>query len=116
MRNLPFVPGGKSGGGTQGRESKNKNTKKKYKGHGGGGDSDDDEVTTTSGGGKNKEVELEFLSPEEIEKKLLKNERLEGCPEELVSEVANTLYRWAEYFSSKFLAWRKGVILTSLVH
>ena len=88
------IAAGKAGGGTQGRESKTKSVKNKYKGRGGGrGDEgSDDETTPASRAGS---TEINFLSVEEIEEQLKKDRMLEYCPEELVTELAQHVYRSA---------------------
>ena len=83
---------GKQGGGTQGRESKTKSVKKKYKaGRGAAGDDGSDDDTVTSS--KARTTEIEFLSVEEIEEELKKNEILSECPDDLISEIAQHLFR-----------------------
>ena len=87
------LPVGKQGGGTQGRESKTKSVKKKYKterGGAGGDDGSDDESMSAS---KARTLEIPFMSSEEIEEELQKDKRLEYCPEELVTELAQHLHR-----------------------
>ena len=82
--------GGKAGGGTQGREVKTKSTKKKGRGRG-DRDDDDEEDEQVQSGGRNKPLEFEFLSIEEIDEELTK--RLEECPAEFITEIAEQLYR-----------------------
>ena len=88
---IAMLAGGKAGGGLQGRESKTKSVKKK--GHKGAHERDgsDDEMAPPSG--KNKEIEFEFLSPDEIQQHISKQSSLQDCPEELLTEMASTLYR-----------------------
>ena len=93
-KNYIYTGGGKSGGGTQGRESKTKATKKKYmKGRGNqGDDSDDDTSVATS----TKPGEIEFLSMDEIGEHLKKFEALAECDEEFIAEIATQLYRYGD--------------------
>ena len=80
----------KSGGGTQGREIKTKAVKKKgYKGRDHDNDSDEEVVAKP----KSRSTEIEFMTLEEIEDVLQKEDMLRDCPDELVSEIAQQLLR-----------------------
>ena len=76
--------------GTQGREIKTKSLKKK--GHKSRDDLGSDEEVTTSKP-KSRSQEIEFMTLEEIEGVLRKEESLKECPEELVAEIAQQLLR-----------------------
>ena len=90
---------GKSGGGTQGRETKTKKTKNKYKGRGNDDISDDETGggggAATSGGGRAHEIE--FLSVAEIAAHLKQFEALEECEEQFIEEIAAQLHRCASH-------------------
>lgn len=88
-----FTAGGgstKSGGGTQGREIKTKSLKKKGN-RGRDIDNDSDEEMTAKP--KSRSTEIEFMTLEEIEEVLRKDDTLADCPDELVSEIAQQLIR-----------------------
>ncbi|XP_039915427.1 E3 UFM1-protein ligase 1 isoform X1 [Hirundo rustica] len=79
----------RAGGGGNAREIKIKKTKKK-----GRKDADSDEEsqgTATATTGRNKKVEFPFMSQEEIEDVL--KTRMQDCPEELITEIAEHLRR-----------------------
>lgn len=81
----------KSGGGTQGREIKTKAVKKKgYRGRDHDPESDEDISTAKP---KSRSNEIEFMTLEEIEEVLRKDNSLLECPDELVSEIAQQLIR-----------------------
>lgn len=98
--------GGKSGGGSQGREGKTKSVKKK----GGRGqdrdeDSDDDSrVTLGPAAARGKMADIEFMSTEELSEVLQGAEKFKDCPEELINEMATQLYRCLHPLPSKMLA------------
>jgi len=82
---------GKIGGGTQGRETKTRATKKKYqRGKNDSDDDDDEEMTSVPA---STSVDLEFMSIEDIEAVLSKEESLYEAPEDFVHEIANRLYK-----------------------
>ncbi|XP_074653145.1 E3 UFM1-protein ligase 1-like isoform X2 [Tubulanus polymorphus] len=86
--------GSSKGGGTQGRETKTKSVKKKGgKGGRGGGDDDDenDDFSSSSSSRSRGNVEVEFLTVEQIEEQLMKS--LSECPSEFITEIAQQLYR-----------------------
>ena len=76
--------------GTQGREVKTKSLKKKgYRGR----DPDDSDEENVSPAPKSKSSEIPFMSTEEIEDVIRKDKILEDCPDELVTEIAQQLFR-----------------------
>ncbi|GBL86148.1 E3 UFM1-protein ligase 1 [Araneus ventricosus] len=81
--------GGKSGGGTQGRETKTKNVKKKYFTTQETEDMDYEEEASV----KTANLELEFLSTDEMHDHLRKIECLKEAPDELVSIIVDELHR-----------------------
>ncbi|XP_014739129.1 PREDICTED: E3 UFM1-protein ligase 1 isoform X1 [Sturnus vulgaris] len=76
----------RGGGGGNAREIKIKKTKKK-----GRKDADSDEESQGTATGRNKKLEFPFMSQEEIEDVL--KTRLQDCPEELITEIAEHLRR-----------------------
>ncbi|WAR06782.1 UFL1-like protein [Mya arenaria] len=76
--------------GTQGREVKTKSLKKKSHRGRDEQDSDEEEVMSKP---KSRSQEIEFMSMEEIEEVLRKDDSLEDCPPELISEIAQQLIR-----------------------
>ncbi|NXH53878.1 UFL1 ligase, partial [Rhabdornis inornatus] len=76
----------RGGGGGNAREIKIKKTKKK-----GRKDADSDEESQGTAGGRNKKLEFPFMSQEEIEDVL--KTRMQDCPEELITEIAEHLRR-----------------------
>ncbi|MPC75454.1 E3 UFM1-protein ligase 1 [Portunus trituberculatus] len=102
---------GKSGGGTQGRETKTKATKNKGRGKKGGGgahesDSDDDRQKSTGGG---ESPAVEFLSVDDMQTEITNFSELVDCPEELVEELTNHLHnpltrQFQEIAKSVFMA------------
>ncbi|KFP70875.1 E3 UFM1-protein ligase 1, partial [Acanthisitta chloris] len=76
----------RAGGGGNAREIKSKKTKKK-----GRRDADSDEESQGTATGRNKQLEFPFMSKEEIEDVL--RTRMQDCPEELVTEIAEHLIR-----------------------
>ena len=81
----------KSGGGTQGREIKNKKVKNKYRGRGQTLEdgSDDD----GAGGVAGASFELEFLTEDEIGEKLREFEAMKECDDDLLEHIAAHLHR-----------------------
>lgn len=85
---------GKSGGGTQGRETKTKATKNKGKGRKGGGNHEsdsDEEYQKGSASGESSVVE--FLSVEDMQTEVTNFSDLMDCPEELVEELTKHLHQ-----------------------
>nr|CAG4651631.1 EOG090X0267 [Triops cancriformis] len=81
---------GKSGGGTQGRETKTKSTKKKYlKGKGDDWDSDGEDSAPVI----SKPTELEFMSTGELVRALRQDVSLKDAPEEMIQDLAEMLQR-----------------------
>ncbi|XP_062345877.1 E3 UFM1-protein ligase 1 isoform X2 [Cinclus cinclus] len=76
----------RGGGGGNAREIKIKKTKKK-----GRKDADSDEESQGTAAGRNKKLEFPFMSQEEIEDVL--KTRMQDCPEELITEIAEHLRR-----------------------
>uniref|UniRef100_A0A8D2NPD6 E3 UFM1-protein ligase 1 n=1 Tax=Zosterops lateralis melanops TaxID=1220523 RepID=A0A8D2NPD6_ZOSLA len=76
----------RGGGGGNAREIKIKKTKKK-----GRKDADSDEESQGTATGRNKKLEFPFMSQEEIEDVL--KTRMQDCPEELITEIAEHLKR-----------------------
>ncbi|NXB51625.1 UFL1 ligase, partial [Leucopsar rothschildi] len=76
----------RGGGGGNAREIKIKKTKKK-----GRKDADSDDESQGTATGRNKKLEFTFMSQEEIEDVL--KPRLQDCPEELITEIAEHLRR-----------------------
>ncbi|NXN86598.1 UFL1 ligase, partial [Bombycilla garrulus] len=76
----------RGGGGGNAREIKIKKTKKK-----GRKDADSDEESQGTATGRNKKLEFPFMSQEEIEDVL--KARMQDCPEELITEIAEHLRR-----------------------
>uniref|UniRef100_A0A8D2NPG2 E3 UFM1-protein ligase 1 n=1 Tax=Zosterops lateralis melanops TaxID=1220523 RepID=A0A8D2NPG2_ZOSLA len=76
----------RGGGGGNAREIKIKKTKKK-----GRKDADSDEESQGTATGLNKKLEFPFMSQEEIEDVL--KTRMQDCPEELITEIAEHLKR-----------------------
>ncbi|KAM7061924.1 E3 UFM1-protein ligase 1 isoform 1-T1 [Acridotheres tristis] len=76
----------RGGGGGNAREIKIKKTKKK-----GRKDADSDDESQGTATGRNKKLEFTFMSQEEIEDVL--KTRLQDCPEELITEIAEHLRR-----------------------
>ncbi|NXQ46215.1 UFL1 ligase, partial [Catharus fuscescens] len=76
----------RGGGGGNAREIKIKKTKKK-----GRKDADSDEESQGTTTGRNKKLEFPFMSQEEIEDVL--KTRMQDCPEELITEIAEHLRR-----------------------
>ncbi|NWS90208.1 UFL1 ligase, partial [Toxostoma redivivum] len=76
----------RGGGGGNAREIKIKKTKKK-----GRKDADSDEESQGTATGRNKKLEFPFMSQEEIEDVL--KTRMQDCPEELITEIAEHLRR-----------------------
>lgn len=97
MRVCAYVAGSKgaSGAGSHGREVRTKAVKKKPRGgkdaNDSDGDNDDDEGS--SAGGKAKADELEYLPVEAIEAKLKAHVTLKDAPSEMLTELAESLYR-----------------------
>ena len=81
----------KSGGGTQGREIKNKKVKNKYRGRGHAQEEGSDEEGAGAGGSG--AFEVEFLTEEEIGEKLREFEAMQECDEELLDFIAKHLHR-----------------------
>ncbi|GFT87278.1 hypothetical protein NPIL_289781 [Nephila pilipes] len=81
--------GGKSGGGTQGRETKTKNVKKKYF----TGKEVDNEDVEEESVAKAFNLELEFLSVDEFQNHLIKNECLKDGADDLVAVLIDELYK-----------------------
>ncbi|KAK8399047.1 hypothetical protein O3P69_004257 [Scylla paramamosain] len=102
---------GKSGGGTQGRETKTKATKNKGRGRKGGGgahesDSDDDHQKGTGAG---ESPAVEFLSVDDMQTEITNFSELVDCPEELVEELTSHLHnpltkQFQEIAKSVFMA------------
>ncbi|XP_071112658.1 E3 UFM1-protein ligase 1-like [Haliotis cracherodii] len=82
----------KSGGGTQGREAKMKATKKKYR-TGRGDQEDDSDDDTAQSNTRTKPGEVTFMAIDEISDVIRKQDKLQDCPEDLISEIAGKLYR-----------------------
>ncbi|XP_056343694.1 E3 UFM1-protein ligase 1 [Oenanthe melanoleuca] len=76
----------RGGGGGNAREIKIKKTKKK-----GRKDADSDEESQGTATGRNKKLEFPFMSQEEIEDVL--KTRMQDCPEELITDIAEHLRR-----------------------
>uniref|UniRef100_A0A803VTR7 E3 UFM1-protein ligase 1 n=1 Tax=Ficedula albicollis TaxID=59894 RepID=A0A803VTR7_FICAL len=76
----------RGGGGGNAREIKIKKTKKK-----GRKDADSDEESQGTATGRNKKLEFPFMSQEEIEDVL--KTRIQDCPEELITDIAEHLRR-----------------------
>ncbi|NWR03844.1 UFL1 ligase, partial [Paradoxornis webbianus] len=76
----------RGGGGGNAREIRIKKTKKK-----GRKDADSDEESQGTATGRNKKLEFPFMSQEEIEDVL--KTRMQDCPEELITEIAEHLRR-----------------------
>uniref|UniRef100_A0A8C9KZG3 E3 UFM1-protein ligase 1 n=1 Tax=Serinus canaria TaxID=9135 RepID=A0A8C9KZG3_SERCA len=76
----------RGGGGGNAREIKIKKTKKK-----GRKDADSDEESQGTATGRHKKLEFSFMSQEEIEDVL--KTRMQDCPEELITEIAEHLKR-----------------------
>ena len=102
---------GKSGGGTQGRETKTKATKNKgrnKRGGAGGHDSDsDDDRHKGNAGGESSLVE--FLSAEDMQTEIGNFSELVDCPEELVEELTSHMHnpltkQFQEVAKSVFMA------------
>ena len=86
---------GKSGGGTQGRETKTKSTKNKHKGRKNAqeSDSEDDSFSSKSNTNQgNKFPRIDFLPIESLQEEIAKLPELTDCPEELVEEIAQKLH------------------------
>ncbi|XP_046571677.1 LOW QUALITY PROTEIN: E3 UFM1-protein ligase 1-like [Haliotis rubra] len=83
----------KSGGGTQGREAKMKATKKKYRTGRGDQEDDSDDDTVQSSNTRTKPGEVTFMTITEMSDVIRKQEKLQDCPEDLISEIASKLYR-----------------------
>ncbi|KAL3882423.1 hypothetical protein ACJMK2_028766 [Sinanodonta woodiana] len=80
----------KSGGGTQGREVKTKSLKKKGKSSDFDNASAEDKAKPSS---KGQQLELVFMTQEEIEKTLKQDKQYKNCPEEFISEIAHKIIR-----------------------
>ncbi|XP_055950269.1 E3 UFM1-protein ligase 1-like [Argiope bruennichi] len=80
---------GKSGGGTQGRETKTKNVKKKYFTAHEADDMDYEEEVSV----KTASLELDFISTDEMQDHLRKIECLKEAPDELVSILIDELHK-----------------------
>ena len=72
-----------------------KSTKKKYRGRDTEAE-DRDEMGDYGGGGKQRVPELAFLSVDEIADQLTGGECLENCPDEMIQEIAERLYRYVD--------------------
>ncbi|OXB83152.1 UNVERIFIED_CONTAM: hypothetical protein H355_014408, partial [Colinus virginianus] len=81
----------RGGGGGNAREIKIKKTKKK-----GRKDADSDEESQATSTGRNKQLEFHFMSQEEIQDVL--RTRVQDCPEELITELAEHLMRYFPIF------------------
>ncbi|MCL4129817.1 UNVERIFIED_CONTAM: hypothetical protein GTU68_031328 [Idotea baltica] len=104
--------GGKSGGGTQGRETKTKSTKNKNKGRRGASHFSDDEDEANEASQKsNKMSEIEFLSEEEMKKEIEKEPELEDCPEELLDALVEHLF---ETMTRKFQNVAKAAFMATM--
>lgn len=75
----------------KGRETKTRATKKKYQR--GKNDSDDDDDEETTSAVPSTSIELEFMSIEDIEAVLSKQESLSEAPEVVVHEIASQLFK-----------------------
>ncbi|KAL3882424.1 hypothetical protein ACJMK2_028766 [Sinanodonta woodiana] len=78
------------GGGTQGREVKTKSLKKKGKSSDFDNASAEDKAKPSS---KGQQLELVFMTQEEIEKTLKQDKQYKNCPEEFISEIAHKIIR-----------------------
>ena len=72
-----------------------KATKKKYRGRDAEAENGD-EMGDGGGGGRQRVPELAFLSVDEIADQLTGGECLENCPDEMIQEIAERLYRWVD--------------------
>ncbi|XP_018027072.1 E3 UFM1-protein ligase 1 [Hyalella azteca] len=90
--------GGKTGGGTQGRETKTRSTKG-HKGRRGAQDDDglDDDATesTSSAAGPMKFPDVEFLPFDELKSKLSDMPELTDADEELLEALTTELHQWS---------------------
>ncbi|XP_070394559.1 E3 UFM1-protein ligase 1 isoform X2 [Dermacentor albipictus] len=106
--------GGKSGGGTQGRETKTKAVKsKKQQRRGRGGGDSDSEDDAGDGPGRShrsqQQQELEFMTVDEMRAQLEQLPLLRDCPPELSQSIAEKIHRpltrkYQEVARSVFLA------------
>ncbi|KAF2366039.1 E3 UFM1-protein ligase 1 [Trinorchestia longiramus] len=89
--------GGKTGGGTQGRETKTRSTKS-HKGRRAAHDDEDDEGHDAqhSAGGPAKFPDVEFLPLDELSSKLEEMEELADADGEMVEALAEELYGWSK--------------------
>ena len=83
--------GGKSGGGTQGRETKIKAVKKKYHTSKEAEESGSEDEPSLSS--KDSKLELDFLSISEIETYLKTIVEFKECPDDLISEIATEMHK-----------------------
>jgi len=85
------MAGGKSGGGFQGREVKNKSTKKKYMGRGDKDDVDSDHEDSSA------QSDTVFMSCAEIASELQCQSSLVDCSPQFTDAIATYLYRYVSY-------------------